>query len=380
MSGPTVESLLAQATERTGLSEFANDSWREGLEILLGDHARTGRLNAVGRAWLDNILVNALMTRLRVDDYHRRHPALSATPVTRPVFVLGVPRTGTTMLSYLLNVDPARRSLLKWEAYNIVPPAAPGALRTDPRCLAELAQDARELERNPGLAARHFEAADGPTEDVHLMAQDFRSLMLDVISNAPVYRDWILLTDATPAFEHRKRVYQILQSTNPGGWSLKMPSDALFVRYLFRVFPDAKVIWTHRDPFTCVSSVFSLRHHSRSAFNDDADLAYMRESYPRQLALHASRPLQMSRERPDDFYHCYYDDMMADPIGQLRRIYAWLGDDFTPEADAAMRAWLDVNPQGRFGGHSHSLEKWGLKREELWPYFAAYLREHPVAT
>jgi hypothetical protein len=375
---PTVAGLLEEAKKRTGLSEFSNDSWREGLEILLRDHAQIDMINDVGRAWIDNILINALCTRLRVDDYHRRNPELAAMPVKRPVFILGVPRTGTTLLSYLMDSDPARRSLLKWEAYNIVPPAAPGQYRTDPRCLTELEKDEEELRNNPGLAARHFEAANGPTEDVHLMAQDFRSLMLDVISNTNVYRDWILFNDATPAFEHRKRVYQILQQTNPGNWTLKMPSDSLFVRHLFKVFPDAKVIWTHRDPITCVCSVFSLRAHSRGAFNRDADIAYMRETFPRQLAFHASRPLEMSQERPNDFYHCYYDSMMADPMAEMRKIYAWLGDEFTPEAEAGMQAWLAANPQGRFGKHEYSLEKWGLDRRDLEPYFADYLKVHPV--
>lgn len=375
---PTPDQLIAQARERTGLSEFANDSFREGLEILCADHAELDCLNDTGRAWIDDTLVNALATRLRVDDWHRRHPELADTPVERPVFILGMPRTGTTLTSYLMEADPARRSLLKWEAYDGVPPAAPGALKTDERCLAELEKDAAMLGDDPGLAAKHFEAADGPTEDVHLMAQDMRSVMLDVVASTRRYRDWILFTDATPAFEHRKRVYQVLQSTNPGKWTLKMPSDALFVRELFSVFPDAKVIWTHRDPITCVCSVFGLRSHSRGAFMGDPDLAYMRAHFPLQLAMHAARPLQVSQERPDDFYHLYYDEMMADPLAQMRKIYDWLGDDFTAEAEAGMRGWLERNPQGRFGKHEYSLAKWGFEEGELDPYFSDYLKAHLV--
>lgn len=375
----TVEGLLSAAKEQTGLDTFHSDSWREGYEILLSDMAKTNMFNDVGRGFVTKILLDGLKTRLRVDEYHRQHPELASTPVTRPVFILGAPRTGTTVASYLFDADPARRSLLKWEAYNVVPPAAPGEMRTDPRCLAMLEADQAAIEANPGLAARHVEFANGPTEDVHLMAQDGRSLMLDVFTNLPTYRDWILFCDARPAFEHRKRVYQILQSTNPGNWTLKMPSDSLFVRSLFTVFPDAKVVWTHRDPYTTTASIFSLRHHSRATFNKDADLPFMREAYPRQLAFHLARPLEMSRERPGDFYNLYYDEMMADPIAQMRKIYAWLGDDYTPEAEAGMVAWLEANPQGRFGGHEYSLEKWGLNRKDLEPYFSDYLRAHPAA-
>ncbi|HEY3695985.1 sulfotransferase [Phenylobacterium sp.] len=376
----TLDEILGAARRQTGLSEFASESWREGLEILLADHARTGMLNDVGRRWLTGMCTNALANRLQVDDFLRRNPQAAQAPVKRPVFILGMPRTGTTMLSYLMAADPARRSLLKWEAYNLVPPAAPGALTTDPRCVAEKAREQAMIKADPGQAARHFEAADGPTECVHLVAQDFKSLLLAVVSTTPTYHDWLLFCDMTEAFAHRKRALQVLQSTNPGLWTLKMPSDGLFIRTLFATFPDAKVIWTHRDPYVATASIFSMRSHSRARFNRDLDAAYMRERFPLQLALHAQRPLEVSRERPGDFHHLYYDEMTADPLGQMKKIYAWLGDEWTPQAAAGMRGWLDENPQGRFGVHSYSLAQWGLGKRDLEPYFADYLREHPVAT
>jgi hypothetical protein len=307
----TPDEILEAACRETGLSEFASDSWREGLEILFADHAKVGRLNDFGKGWVRQICTSALATRLKVDDHLRKHPEILDTPIKRPVFILGMPRTGTTMLSYLMDGDPSRRSLLKWEAYNAVPPAAPGALRSDPRCLAEKERDAALMERMKGLAAMHYEAADGPTECVHLMAQDFKSVMLAVTSTAPTYEDWILFCDKASAYEHRKRVLQILQSTNAGAWTLKMPSDALFIRDLFKAFPDAKVIWTHRDPFVAASSIFNMRGASRTNFANDPDADHMRAQWPLQLALHAHRPLDVSRERPDDFYHLYYEDMMA---------------------------------------------------------------------
>jgi hypothetical protein len=376
----TPDEILEAAQRETGLSEFASESWRDGLEILLADHAKVGKLNEFGRGWVRQICTNALATRLRIDDHLRKHPEILETPIKRPVFILGMPRTGTTLLSYLLGADPGRRSLLKWEVYNVVPPAAPGALLTDPRCLAEKARDEAMAERMPGIFAMHYEAADGPTECVHLMAQDFKSLMLAVTSTAPTYEDWILFCDKTSAFAHRKRALQILQSTNPGPWMLKMPSDALFIRDLFRAFPDAKVIWTHRDPYVATASIFNMRGSSRANFTGDPDADHMRAQWPLQLALHVQRPLEVCRERPQDFHHLYYDEMMADPLGQIRKIYAWLGDEFTPQAEAGMKAWLAANPQGRFGDHTYSLDKWGLSKRDLQPYFADYLREHPVDT
>jgi hypothetical protein len=184
----------------------------------------------------------------------------------------------------------------------------------------------------------------------------------------------------TSAYAHRKRVLQILQSTNPGRWVLKMPSDSIFIRTLFAAFPDAKVIWTHRDPYATFASSMSMRAHSRPIFNKDADVAYMRERFPLQLALHLARPLQMSRERPEDMCDVYYDDLVADPLAQMKKIYAWLGDAWTDTTETGMRAWLEANPQGRFGQHRYSLAQWGFTKQDLEPYFADYLRAHPVAT
>jgi hypothetical protein len=375
----TLDDILTDARRATGLPDPEQDSWREGLALLLRDHAAAGTLSERGRTILKARYTQALIARMRVDDHLRRYPELTNTRVTRPVFILGMPRTGTTMVSYLLDADPKTRSLLKWEAYEIAPPAAPGALRIDARCVAEREKDHRLLQERPEAFATHFEASDGPTECVHLLAQDFKSLMFAVLSTTPAYHDWLLCCDMRSAFAHRKRALQILQSTNPGRWVLKMPSDALFIRTLFATFPDAKVIWTHRDPYAAFASSMSMRAKSRPLFNKDPDLAYMRERFPLQLALHLARPLELARERPEDVYHLYYDDLLSSPIEELKKVYRWLGDDWSEEAERGMRSWLSANPQGRFGQHRYALAEWGVHKQDLQPYFSDYLRAHPVA-
>lgn len=376
----TFDEILKAARDKAAVGDPDSDSWREGLEILIRDHATTNSLTERGEGMIKGRYVEALAARMQVDDYMRKNPALATTAVKRPVFILGMPRTGTTMVSYLMDADPANRSLLKWEAYNVAPPAAPGATRTDPRCVAEKARDEMIIKANPKGVSQHFEPGDGPTECVHLVAQDFKSLMLAVIATTPTYHDWLLFCDMSPAFAHRKRVLQILQSTNPGRWVLKMPSDSLFIRTLFATFPDAKVIWTHRDPYAAFASSMSMRGNSRPMFNKDAGTAYMRERFPLQLAFHLARPLEMSRERPQDIYHLYYDDLVRNPLAQMKKVYAWLDDEWTDVAESGMRSWLDANPQGKFGKHSYSLADWGLSKKELEPYFSDYLRAHPVAT
>jgi hypothetical protein len=123
----------------------------------------------------------------------------------------------------------------------------------------------------------------------------------------------------------------------------------------------------------------SMRASSQAIFNKQTDRSYMRERFPLQLAQHLSRPLELSRERPESIYHAYYDDLISEPLAQMKKIYSWLGDAWTPAAESGMRGWLERNPQGRFGKHDYSLAEWGLSERELLPYFADYLRVHPVA-
>lgn len=377
----TFDDVVDAARVKTGgLPDPDTDSWKEGLEILLHDLAKADALTERGWGITKNRYAMALAARMQVDDYIHKNPAVVVPEVKRPVFILGMPRTGTTMVSYLMGSDPANRSLLRWEAYDLTPPAAPGALKTDPRCLAEVASDKVKLEANPALSATHWEPGDGPTECVHLVAQDFRSLMYAVLSVTPTYHDWILLTDMATAFAHRKRALQILQSTNGGRWVLKMPSDSLFIRQIFKTFPDAKVIWTHRDPYAAFASSISMRGQSRLISNKDSGMDYMREHFPRQLAFHIARPLEVSAERPGDIHHVYYDDLLADPLAQMRKVYRWLGDEWTEATEAGMQQWLLDNPQNRYGRHTYSLSQWGFSKKELEPYFSDYLRAHPVAT
>ena len=128
-----------------------------------------------------------------------------------------------------------------------------------------------------------------------------------------------------------------------------------------------------------MASVMSLMGNSQPMWNRITDIDYMAAHFPHHMAAHLSRALEFSRERPDVVHHVYYDDLVGDPIGTARRLYAWLGDDFTPAAEAGMHDWLRENPQGRFGRHDYSLEQWGLSKERLKPYFADYLKAHPVA-
>jgi hypothetical protein len=375
----TADDLFKLAAQRTGLSEIDSDSWRDGLAVMLDDLNNSPAFTPFGRDRILTDATDALGRRLQVHAYIQAHPEVLDAPVERPLFVLGMPRTGTTVISYLLDQDPARRSLLHWQCVDPIPPAATEALRTDPRCLALLEEQRKILEmvQQAKIALPHWEDADGPTEDMFIHNQDFKGLSWDSFLSRPRYAEWLFLeTDMTSTYEYQKRYLQVLQSTAPGAWCLKMPSHSVHIEALLNVFPDARLIWAHRDPYKATGSLANLwklpkgmTHHPEAI-----DLEDMGRNAMWQMRYHVERPLR-ARERIGDerFFHMYYHEMMRDPMHVMRRIYDWAGDPLTAETEARMRNWLAEHPQDRFALNAYSLDQYGLTVEQLEPIFAEYL-------
>jgi hypothetical protein len=367
---PSADELVAEACRRTDLSDFGSDSYREGLERWTHAVAKAPVRNDTVIPRVREMAVVALVNRLRVTRYEEEHPEVLDERIERPLMVMGMPRSGTTLVSYLLDQDPHRRSLLVWEAWESVPPPTSGTLRTDPRCLARLDAQLREIAREP--VQLHLEMADGPTECLRLHGQDFKGLMWEGPIQVPDWSKWLEHADLRSAYEYQRRVLRILQSKAPGTWSLKMPSHALFVDSLLAVFPDARLVWTHRDPYRALGSVISLKTWAWERYTGNPALDVVLDYYPEQMRNHLMRPLA-ARARGADIYDLRYADVMRDPIGAMRSLYAWAGDELTPEAEAGMLRWLEENPQGKHGAHAYDLERFGLSVADVEPLFAEYL-------
>jgi len=371
------DGLVGQARERTGLDDLGRDGWREGLLILVDTLESTPGVSAGRRDELYGQFVSALCNRLRVVDYLKRHPGISGQRIERPLVILGLPRTGTTVASYLLDADPARRSLLNWEAADSVPPPTTATLRTDPRCQAKKAaldELAAALEK-ARFPIPHWEDADGPTECSFVHNQDFKAMLWEAYMPTSRYSDWCLQADMTSAYEYERSVLQLLQSQAPGTWSLKMPSHAMHIDALLAAFPDVRIVWAHRDPFKVTASALSMYRLSRATIlGPDFDAATTAPFILRQLKAHVERPLR-ARERIGDerFFDLHYGTLMRDPIGQMRELYNWAGDPLLPEVERAMLEWLGRHPQDRFGVHQYSLEEYGLTKADLMPVYDEYL-------
>lgn len=377
-----VDELVTRACEHAGLDDLGSESWQPGLEILVDTLETAPEVSSDGREDLYGQFVDALCNRLRVVDHVAKHPQVTEERIDRPLVILGLPRTGTTVASYLLDQDPGRRSLLNWEAGDSVPPATRETLRTDPRCLtrkAQLDELAAALEAVQ-FPIPHWEEADGPTECTFVHNQDFKAMVWEAFMPTPTYSEWLLSTDMTSAYAYERMVLQVLQSGAPGSWSLKMPSHAVHIEALVAVFPDVRIVWAHRDPFKATASLLSMNQLSRArATGGQVDMDRVVPTVLKQVREHVERP-QRTRARigAHRMFDLHYTELMRDPIGQMRALYEWAGDDLTPEVEQSMLAWLDGNPQNRFGVRPYSLDAYGLTKSDLEPIFESYLSTFDV--
>ena len=371
----SVDQLVEQARQQAGegTGEFQSRSFEEGLEVLARSINDCDRINPAGRGRLEGLIVDHLVRRLQVDLYLADNPDALAAGVARPVFVMGMPRTGTTAVINLLACDPARRTVLRWTLEEPVPPPAADRLYTDPRCLAALERQERAL--TEGLAGTNirFEWADSPAECVHVMNHDFKAMQWEASAPMPAYTEFIYSCDMTSAYALHRRYLQVLQHRAPGPWALKGPSHALWLPTLLSIYPDARLVWTHRDPCTAVASLCSLMANAHRRNCDEADVEYLSRNVPLGLIEHVRRPMAMLDEIGDRIHHIQFSSLVGGEMAAMRRLYAWLGDELTPAVETRMRGWLKQGRQARLGPHRYTLEDFGLRRPAVASLFSDYV-------
>jgi hypothetical protein len=252
-------------------------------------------------------------------------------------------------------------------------------LKTDPRALAALDLERKMLAANPAMGKYYRNSAVYPNECIFFMGHDFKALHWESRGRLKEYRDWLFATDMTSAYRYHKKFLQLLQADAPGTWNLKMPSHALWLETLLQTYPDARLVWTHRDPFTALGSFCSIISLAHMGFTGKVDTEWLAENCSYQAKLHADRIMDArARLGHDRIIDVHYAELTRDPIGTMRTLYAALGDPFTAEAEAAMQAWLDDNPQGKFGKHDYKLARYGLSVEQAEPLFERYLSAYDV--
>ncbi len=372
----TIDELHELATAVTGLDDFGADDYRDGLAVLLESYERDARLTPWGNRVNRSMLRGALVARLLSQAAWAAHPEHADVPIERPVFVTGLPRTGTTALHRLLCEDPGHQGLELWLT-QVPQPRPPRETWAENPVFAQIQAgfDQHHVE-NPEFMGLHFMSAEMVEECWQLLRQSMRSIAYESLAHLPTYSAWLATQDWTPAYERHRRNLQLIGLNDPGRrWVLKNPSHLFALDALLAVYPDALVVQTHRDPRTIVASSSSLSAHA----SDGQSTVFRGEVIGRdQLELWARGAdlflAARARHDPAHFVDVQYEDFTADPLGTVESIYARLGAELTDEARAAMVA---VHAESRTGprrpSHTYSLEDFGLTEADVDARFATYL-------
>lgn len=390
------EALIAAAREGTGLTDFGDEGFREGFRVLLETYERAG-LRPGGRKRTRGRLIQLLCNRLRVEQAFRRHPEILEREIQSPMYLTGLPRTGTSALFNLLGIDPAARPLLLWEAINPDPyeeeshrpdPEDPryggGRLppgREDPRLAATRAYFERDSKRNPDFDKIHYRRADGPEECVLLTAHTFCDAQNGIEPLMSPFREWFQAQDLRPTYAYYRDLLKLLDWQRPGErWLLKSPAHLWALDILVEMFPDVCIIQTHRNPLQIIPSycsmmeaIMSIRESIDPRELGPTVLEYLARSLERGLAARDSSP----RER---FLDVDYHSFVERPMQTVEQIYGHFGLELGSEIGDAMRAHIRENPQHRHGSHRYSLEQYGLSAEVVCARLADYIERFELPT
>lgn len=371
---PSANRLLEESSTEAGLDDFGPSSFREGLEMLLVAVDAEAALHDAGEQLLAAMIRSRLTNRLRLYDWHRRHPEIGQQPVPDPVFVIGLWRTGTTIMSYLLAQDPERRSLLRWEAASPCPPPGIDAAADEARIDRVARQIAEQHERTPELASINIQEAEGPTECVLTLSHEFKSQLFDTSLYIPSYYRWNRSTDQRSAYDHHKTTLQLLQWRRPPDrWHLKAPAHTLSLDALRSVYPDARFVVVHRDPAVSLASACDFWTMQMRSFTDRIDHAAVGRHW---LGIYDDALTELTRfldeEPATEVVQLRYREL-ADPITAIQRVYDHLGLPLTDAAEKAMADFVHAHRPGAHGRHTYALEDFGLTRAEVQERFAPHV-------
>ena len=366
------EALVAAARRQTGLDDFGDETFREPLSRLLASCATEARLNIFGRCALAQDVLQLLTNRLQMQRDREKWPRIADETISAPIFIVGLPRTGTTLLHGLLAQDlDACRAPATWEVMFPSPPPSLGENKRIKRaerrlaCFDLLAPEFRKI---------HPMSAHFPQECIAIMSHSFMSDQFCAMYNVPTYESWLLRQDMEPAYKFHRQFLQHLQYGRPARrFVLKAPAHLLSMEVLFEMYPDALVVQTHREPLEVLPSAASLTTVLRSTFSDSVDPAAIGREMTKYWE-DALEKLLGARNglRSHAFFDVDYSDLIRDPIAVVRRIYRRLETELSSAAELRMRTFLKSHAPARYGRHSYSLAEFGMNPLNLSERFSLY--------
>ncbi len=373
-----VSAILAEAQRRAGLADFGDPAFLEPLERLLHSLREEALLNAAGRAMQFERNVGLLVNRLRTEEHYRRHPEIADVRIERPLVIVGLARTGTTMLHRMLASDPRWLALFWYESRNPAPFPGAESAAVDPRITDAEAEVAAMLAGSPDLIAAHPMDAHAPDEEIMLVEHAFTSWNPEAFCRVPSYSAYLETIDLAPGYRYLLRLLRFLQwqkqrrGETATRWVLKAPYHLGSLDVLCDVFPDARIVMTHRDPAQTVPSLASLVRTLRVLGSDAVDPLEIGAHWSGKWSRALERAIAARAQREERFLDVHYAELVADPMAQVRRIYAHAGLELTADAEARMREWAVENERDRRPVHAYTLEEFGYTQEALRRDFAAY--------
>jgi hypothetical protein len=370
--------MVGAARARTGLADFGEPDFRERLAIQIQSVEEDVELNALGRMGVYANWLRYLCNRLRFADLLRRHPEILDVPISRPIIVAGMPRTGTTHLLNLLAADSRQRSLPYWESLEPVPAAheGPGRDGRDARWTRCQASYQQMVANMPLIVAMHDMPPEHIHEEIELQELDFASYLLEWLARPPRWRDAYLGLDQRRHYRYLKRVLQALTwMRGPERWVLKSPQHLEQLLPLLETFPDATIVLTHRDPVSVVRSTITMLGYGDRMRRTRVDLAGLASYWVDRVGRLLSACARDRDRLPEaQTLDVRFDDFMADDVGTVARIYARAGLELTPRARGELEAFLAANPRGKHGQVVYDLRgDFGLEPAEVRKRFGDYV-------
>ncbi len=373
------DSLVSEAKAVDGLDDFGSDEYRQPLEKLLYSLEHEAELNAVGTAVLRQRVVDILANQLRIRAYLKKHPEIRDEEILEPLVVVGLPRTGTTMLHRTIAADHRMFAPLWYEVRYPCPALDWDPAATDQRIVDAKAEMKAMVDANPDLLAVHPMDALGPDEDIMLLEQSFYSFNIQAYANLPTFDAWIEAQDHTIGYEYLHLLIQFLQwqkkqtGQSAQRWTLKAPHHLHYMDLLFKVFPDARVVQTHRDPVDTIPSLTSMTAAIWVIYSDQADPAECGKTWARKFANGMNHTMDVREKMGDDrFLDLMFRDTVSQPLTEIEKIYDFIGMDLTDEARAEMAQWQDFNRRELRPPHEYTLEQYGFTEGGLKQQFARY--------
>lgn len=369
--------LLQEARDKTGLTDFGDPAFEEGLAVFCNALETDARLSDFGRQLLHQKLIELLTNRLGIEDWYRRHPEIEDEVIEAPLVIVGLPRTGTTLLQRILACDPQFYSMQWWETRYPVP-FPDESVECPTRRLEQARAEVKVMiEAMPKLLTIHPMDADQADEEVVLMEHSFVAA-LNTYGHVPSYLNWLAKTDERSAYRHLKRIMKFLQwQKRQRGivaqrWVLKAPHHLLRMHLLLEAFPGVRVIQTHRDPIDTIPSIASFLHTLWSIYSSDASKPAAGAEWSDLMARALRHTMAVREQAPEQFLDVQFIDTVKRPFDVVRDIYAFAGLTLTPESEAAMHRWMEANRREDRGAHEYSMEEYGLSEAQLKRDFADY--------